>query len=335
MNPTDTRVTWLLPVKNGLPYLEATLESLAAQNYASARVLAWDNASDDGTVELLREWIPARLPGEVIADRPMKLLADALAAMVEHARSEYCARIDADDIAEPERLKKQTGFLDENPDIALLGTDLTLIDENGTPLDKTNELNVTHETIVPALLRRCPVCHPSWLFRREAVLAVGNYRHFGRRAFEDNDLLIRLACRGYRLANLSEPLLRYRVHTQSETFRAQAEEGRRTGPPNAEPLLNNAEDFLGMPRTQVEAAFARHGGFKPEHLRRIARHLAGILGLEAGALLRSEDFQKAAIHLLPPDSHLDRARIAATARDWPVARNQLGRALKRLGKAGN
>jgi glycosyltransferase involved in cell wall biosynthesis len=59
-------VTWLLPVKNAMPYLPEALASIEAQTYRNWTVIAWDNGSTDGSLEVLHEWIPSRLPGVVV-----------------------------------------------------------------------------------------------------------------------------------------------------------------------------------------------------------------------------------------------------------------------------
>jgi glycosyltransferase involved in cell wall biosynthesis len=99
----SSKVTWLLPVKDGMPYLPETLASIESQTYRNWQVLAWDNGSTDGTVAELHKWMPSRLPGKVI-DYEQLSLANSLAKLVETAEIEFCARIDADDINYPERL---------------------------------------------------------------------------------------------------------------------------------------------------------------------------------------------------------------------------------------
>ena len=117
------RVTWLLPVKNGMPYLPETLASIAAQTYHDWEVLAWDNGSTDGTVEELQKWIPSRLPGRVITGQPLSL-GDSLAEMVQQCNTEFCARIDADDVNVPERLERQVAFLLAHPEVAVVGSQI-------------------------------------------------------------------------------------------------------------------------------------------------------------------------------------------------------------------
>ena len=117
---TSPLVTWLMPVRNGMPYLPLTLKSIAEQTYKNHRIIVWDNGSTDGTVEELRRWIPSRIPGMIVSERPMRL-GPSLAAMVEMAGTPLCARIDADDINLPERLQSQVQFMQAHPEVGVLG----------------------------------------------------------------------------------------------------------------------------------------------------------------------------------------------------------------------
>src|SRR5437870_1083178 len=128
------RITWLLPVKNGMPFLTETLHSIAAQTYQNFEVIAWDNGSTDGSVAELEGWIPGRLPGRVITGNPLRLGA-SLAAMVEMAETELLARIDADDVNDPARLAKQAAFMAEHPAVGAVGSDIAFIDEQGQRID--------------------------------------------------------------------------------------------------------------------------------------------------------------------------------------------------------
>lgn len=210
-------VTWLLPIKNGMPYLPETLASIEAQTYRNWQVLAWDNGSTDATLEELHHWIPSRLPGRIVSNRPMGLGA-SLAAMVQEADTDLCARIDADDVSLPERLEKQVAFLETHPEVAIVGTQIQVIDEAGILQEAAFTLPCSHTHLVHFLFSGWGFYHPTVLFRRSAVLEVGNYRDVGAVNVEDVDLWFRLLTK-YQGANLNEALLRYRVHAGSVTIR--------------------------------------------------------------------------------------------------------------------
>lgn len=206
-------ITWLMPVKNGMPFIQKTLESIALQTYTDHEILVWDNGSTDGTLELLNDWIPSRIRGEVVFQLPLSYSA-SLAQLVERARTDLCARIDADDVNVPQRLQMQASFLRENPKVVAVGGQVNKISSVGENCGLYHKLPLEHEAIVVRMLRLWSMWHPTVMFRRDAVLAAGNY--LDERPVEDYSLWLRLAKQG-RLANVPDVLLNYRVHENSVT----------------------------------------------------------------------------------------------------------------------
>jgi glycosyltransferase involved in cell wall biosynthesis len=211
------RVTWLLPVKNGMPFLREALASIEAQTYQDFEVIVWDNGSTDGSAELLTAWIPSRLSGRVVIGQPLSF-ALSLAKMVELAQTEFCARIDADDINLPERLEIQVNFLDANPGLILVGSDTEYIDAEGSRLDRQHAQPTRDAEIRWKLRWSNCFNHPTILFRRDRVLAAGNYRDstFADCTPDDYDLWLRCAFRG-ELANIPLQLVKYRMTSTSVT----------------------------------------------------------------------------------------------------------------------
>lgn len=203
-------VTWIMPVKNGMPYLPLTLESIASQTYKHHSIIVWENGSTDGTLEELRRWIPARIPGVIVTDRVMSV-GRSLAALVEASGTELCARIDADDINVPERLERQVGHMLAHPEVVALGAQVTLIDAEGKPTGGSWECPL-HDAEVRWLSRwQSGLTHPAVMFRRSAVLRAGNYADVES---EDCELWIRL-CPFGEIYSLPDTLLFYRRHAGS------------------------------------------------------------------------------------------------------------------------
>ena len=244
----DLKVTWLLPVKNGMPYLREALASIENQTFRDWEVLAWDNGSTDETVDELHRWIPSRLPGRVITDEPLPL-GDSLARMVELSETEFCARIDADDINFPERLERQISFLRDHDEIAMVGSQAIYINDAGTVFARS-QLPLDFVEIVASLPWTNRILHPSVVFRRSAVLRVGNYRKIGPPGIniEDYDLWFRLAVTN-EFCNLDLPLLYYRFHDKSTTHIATVA-GRLRAPSN-QCFLEHADDLYGLSRREA------------------------------------------------------------------------------------
>jgi len=204
-------VTWIMPVRNGMPFISKTLESIAAQTYRQHRLIVWDNGSTDGTQDELRRWVPERIAGELVLDSPLPL-GPSRAALVERAQTELIACIDADDLNRPTRLERQVERMLEAPELVALGAVPDIIDEAG---------RVLHDWAYPvedAEIRwrshwQASLIASAVMFRRGAVLAAGNYRDIFS---EDLDLWLRLARLG-RMENLADRLVLYRRHAGNMT----------------------------------------------------------------------------------------------------------------------
>ena len=133
-------------------------------------------------------------------------IVNALNLGLAKAHSGYVARMDEDDLMEPNRLIQQCSFLDLNSECVVVGGQLKLINENGEIFGVSRFQDKVVRRV--DLLRRSPIAHPAAMFRREKVIGIGGYRE---NLPEDWDLWARLSQQGG-IANLSSYVLRYRVH---------------------------------------------------------------------------------------------------------------------------
>ena len=113
-----------------MPFLPEALDSIRRQTCQDYEVLVWDNGSTDGTLEVLREWLPNRIPGQFFSGEPLAL-GHSLQRLVEQVRTPLIARMDADDICEPERLALQLAHLEKHPELVAIGSERTSIDTEG------------------------------------------------------------------------------------------------------------------------------------------------------------------------------------------------------------
>ncbi len=205
------RLSVLLPVRNGVPRLEAALQSLASQTFTDFEVLAVDDGSTDATPEILARWADREPRIRVLRQEPRGIVG-ALERARSAARGRLLARMDADDEALPERLERQVELLDAHPEIVACGTGVEHAPREGLTdgaLRYEAWINglVTPEEIERDLFVECPLPHPTFLLRADAVAAVGGYRDEGWP--EDYDLLFRLREAGGRLGKVDEVLLRW------------------------------------------------------------------------------------------------------------------------------
>lgn len=206
----DPLVSVLMPAYNAARYVAQAVESILDQTYTNFEFLIVDDGSTDDTPRILRRYAD-RDPRIQLISRPNTGLVLALNEMLAKARGEFIARMDADDIALPERFERQLGYLSEHPECVMIGSRVFVIDPDGSPLTVMGDA-LTHEEIDQSLMnaRGQMVYHPSVMIRKQALLEVGPYRHEFDTA-EDLDLFLRLAEIG-RIENLAQPLLKYREH---------------------------------------------------------------------------------------------------------------------------
>lgn len=207
------KVSVLLSVHDGLPYLEEAVDSILKQTFADFEFLIVDDASTDGTLAYLESLDDPRI--SIIKHGIKQGLAKSLNEMTRVAAGRLIARMDADDISEPERLERQVAFLESHPDVGVLGTAATMIDERGNNL-RSYPILTGHLPIKWRALFANPLVHPSVMLRREILLANPYDESYPNS--QDYELWSRLLFeKGIRFANLDERLLRYRLHASSTT----------------------------------------------------------------------------------------------------------------------
>jgi glycosyltransferase involved in cell wall biosynthesis len=204
-------VSVVLPVHDGERFLGEAVESVLSQTLRDFELVVVDDGSTDGTQDVLAAVGDRRL--RVVA-RPHRGLVAALNAGIAVASAPYVARMDADDVSEPQRLERQVELLEQRARAGMTATWVAVVDEEGSEL-RRHVLPPEHADLVRRLLLRNPFQHGSVLLRRDALEAAGGYRgDYG--ANEDYDLWRRLA-RSWELACVPEVLYRYRVHAAAVT----------------------------------------------------------------------------------------------------------------------
>lgn len=136
-------------------------------------------------------------------------LGKALDIGIRECKNELVARMDADDYCFKNRIEKELDFLDKNPDIDVVGTQvIEFIDDINNPV-QYNNFPINHEDIVKYAHSRNPYSHPSVMFKKSKVIASGSYQDVY--LCEDYDLWIRMIQNGCKCANLGEYLFCVRI----------------------------------------------------------------------------------------------------------------------------
>lgn len=206
-------VSVLMGVWNGAPQVREAIESVLSQTAADLELIVVDEDSTDATPGILASFRDPRLQ---VVRRARGGLTSALNAALRLSRAPLVARLDADDVALPERLERQLAFLSAHPDVGLVGTAAREVDASGREVAIVRP-PADDAGIRRGLIRRNPFVHSSVVMRRAAVEQAGGYDEAFPVA-QDYDLWMRIS-RVTRMANLPEPLVvrRLRPGRVSET----------------------------------------------------------------------------------------------------------------------
>jgi glycosyltransferase involved in cell wall biosynthesis len=207
-------VSVVLPVRDGAEFLAVAAESILGQTLSNLELLIIDDGSQDATPAMLDRLAASDQRIRVLRQAPLGVTA-ALNRGLGEAKATFVARMDADDIAAPERLARQHAALNAHPNAAAIGSGCRVIDRDGRLLGYRRP-PTQPKAIRQVLLRGNCMIHPTIMLRREPVLEVGGYRASFRYC-EDFDLWLRLS-EHYDLINLPEPLLDYREHDRQLTW---------------------------------------------------------------------------------------------------------------------
>lgn len=213
MENNSLTATVLMSVYNDEVFLEEAIKSVVLQLTEDMEFLIIDDHSSDGSSEILKSFESQYPQIRLIRNEQNRGLGYCLAIGTEKAKGKYIIRMDTDDICLPNRLTKQITFLEENPDIDILGGGAIEIDEKGNK-GVIRQMPLSHEEIIKSIWA-CPLIHPTVIFKRDKILLAGNYKpHIRRR--QDYDLWFRCAKEGLQFANLAEPLIYYRFTANSQ-----------------------------------------------------------------------------------------------------------------------
>lgn len=205
----DIRITVLMAIYNCASTLEEALDSLfRGQTYQGFKVVLCDDCSNDNTYDVAKEYAQ-RYPDRILLLRneSNEKLPATLNKCLEHADTEYVARMDGDDISKPERFEKEINFLDSNKAFGFVSCPMEYFNENGVFMTGKAVEEPNNMTFV----KDSPFAHAPVMMRTDILRAVGGYtvKPWTRRG-QDVHLWAKLMNAGFRGFNLDIPLYQMR-----------------------------------------------------------------------------------------------------------------------------
>lgn len=204
------KISVVTAVHNCERFITSAIESVLKQTYQDYEMIIVDDASTDGTTEILQQYL---LNEKIVVfhNPSNRERSYSRNLAVDKAKGEYIAILDADDLCVSDRFETQVEYMQSHPDIDVLGGNIVLIDENDNELGKFPDFPATHAEIVWDSFFETQFVHSTVIMKREKFIAVKGYNenlHYG----EDTDLWIKMIKTGCRMANLPDVLVKYRTN---------------------------------------------------------------------------------------------------------------------------
>lgn len=203
----NPRISVLMGIYNCATTLVEALDSLYAQTYQDFQIILCEDGSTDNTYQVAADYAAKHDNIILLRNDKNMGLNYTLNRCIEHADTEYCARMDGDDISLPTRFEKEIRFLDEHPEYAVVSCPMIYFDENGDFRTGKGSGEVQKKDF----LHGSPICHAPCMMRTKVLKAVGGYTVDKRLLrVEDYHLWTKFFAAGHKLFSIDEPLYKMR-----------------------------------------------------------------------------------------------------------------------------
>ena len=182
------------------------MRSIMLQTYANLEIIVVDDCSTDNTFAILEKLAKEDKRIKLFKNDVNEKIAETLNFALTQATGKYIARMDGDDISHPKRIEILYNYLQENPEVKLVGSNVLSIDEVDNVLKKST-LPESSETIKKVALYTSPILH-IWMTYKSIYEKYGSYRMAG---VEDYDFILRLISNNIKLANVQEYIYSVRI----------------------------------------------------------------------------------------------------------------------------
>ncbi len=208
----DIKITVLMPCYNAAAYIADAIRSVLNQTFKEFELLIVNDGSTDNTEAIIRSFTDDRI---ALINQSQQGVAAALNNGLKHARAEYIARFDADDICYKERLEQQYTFMQANPDCIITGSAADYMDDAGNYIFTHFSRANTDAELKELPYTSCPFIHASVMYKRDEIAAIGY--DINAHSFEDHLLWMNLRNKG-EMHNMPERLLSVRLNISSLTI---------------------------------------------------------------------------------------------------------------------
>jgi glycosyltransferase involved in cell wall biosynthesis len=214
-----------LPVFNAVSFVHLAIDSVLEQTLKDFELIIIDDASDDGSGLIIDRYSGEHSFIRLFRNGQRQGVVRCLNKGLKHATGRKIARIDADDIWHPGKLAKQVTYMDNHPEVFLLGTFVRHIDESGNEIPGAALNRYTSDNDIRMnILKKNFICHSSVIYRREVMETVGFYNEAYINS-EDYEYWIRILA-DHHVEIFPEVLTSYRIHSSMVSIKRRREQKR-------------------------------------------------------------------------------------------------------------
>lgn len=208
----NPEISVVMPIYNGARYIRESIDSILNQTFTDFELIIINDGSTDSSEEIILSYNDPRIV--YLKNEVNSKICVTLNRGLDAARGEYIARLDCDDIAMPNRLEHQKMFLDEHPEIGIVGSDIITFGEGR----EDQYFNFVHDSdgCRAGLLFNSCFAHPAVMMRTSIIRNHNLHYRVEYKGLEDFEMWWRIS-QYAEMTNLPEALIRYRKHPGQET----------------------------------------------------------------------------------------------------------------------
>lgn len=216
LDNTAPKISVLMTVYNSEKFLAEAISSVLQQTFSDFELVILDDCSKDSSWSIIERFAQQDARIRPIKNEQNLGGCENLNKGLRLLRGEYMARHDNDDWSYPDRLQKQFDFLEEHPEVGIIGGSIEIIDVSGKKIGK-RIYNLSDNDVRKKIFRYSPFAHPLVMMRKSILDQVGCYYDASFAPADDYELWFRIG-KVAKFANISDVLLKYRVVPGSITL---------------------------------------------------------------------------------------------------------------------
>ncbi len=269
IDPSEMLLTVIMPVYNGETHLKEAINSILSQTFDRFEFIIINDGSTDKSEEIIQSYSDPRII--YIKNEGNKGIVATLNIGLDRSKGKYIARMDADDISLPHRLKMQLSFMLGHPQCKLCGTRAIAIDENGKILHKIKRPVLNDEIKVRHLFKNSFI-HPSVMLDAEVAKRL---KYSSSYEYAEDYYLFSQIILDHQVANLKDYLIHYRIHPENITSKKRSEMNKSEMKTMGFLLSNLFEENISNEEVSIHHAFLTRN-FKQAQSDKIEAHLLRI-----------------------------------------------------------